>query len=144
MDYLAERSIVCKNIRRLRYKNKLSLEQLAEKTGIPAGTIGSYEHERCKPSPERIKIFADVYGVPEAYLYDVHLPSESLSSVRLRRLGLAVTVWNGTDWEIRAVTLMNDDLKDRLKGHELGDYIQKAKKEVYIEDRLSSNRKVND
>lgn len=134
MNYITERGIVCKNLRRLRFKRGLTLKQVSEETGIPAGTLGSYEHEFCKPSSERIGILANFYGLPEDYFYDVHMPNDL--SQHPRRVGLAVTVWNGRDWEVRTVALINKELQDRLEGHKLGSCIQKTKKEVYKQDRL--------
>ncbi len=52
-----------RNLRRLRVGNRLTLRQLAEKTGIGRSTLSEYENAITDPSLTHVKIIADYFNV---------------------------------------------------------------------------------
>nr|DAV53916.1 MAG TPA: repressor protein [Caudoviricetes sp.] len=55
-------------IKKLRLERDLSQQELAEKTGLSASSIGMYEQGRRKPSFEVLELFADTFNVDMDYL----------------------------------------------------------------------------
>lgn len=55
-------------IKKLRQERELSQQELAEKTGLSASSIGMYEQGRRKPSFEVLELFADTFNVDMDYL----------------------------------------------------------------------------
>ena len=61
MPYSKEQVAEC--IRANRARRRMSREALAEKSGIPASTIGSYEQAECGMSLENAWVLADVFDL---------------------------------------------------------------------------------
>lgn len=55
-------------IKKLRQERGLSQQELAQKTGLSASSIGMYEQGRRKPSFEVLQLFADTFNVDIDYL----------------------------------------------------------------------------
>lgn len=55
-------------IKKLRRERGLSQQELAQKTGLSASSIGMYEQGRRKPSFEVLELFADTFNVDMDYL----------------------------------------------------------------------------
>lgn len=55
-------------LKQLRLERGLSQQELAQKSGLSASSIGMYEQGRRKPSFEVLEIFADTFNVDLDYL----------------------------------------------------------------------------
>lgn len=56
------------NVKKLRNENNLSLQGLANKTGISKSTLSNYEHGRAEPTPKNAEILADLFKVWVPYI----------------------------------------------------------------------------
>lgn len=55
-------------LKELRTKRNLTLQELSEKTGISANSLGGYEKETINPTSFMLEILADFYNVSIDYL----------------------------------------------------------------------------
>jgi transcriptional regulator with XRE-family HTH domain len=60
-----------KNLRNIRKQKGFTLAQVSKQTGIPRGTIGTYESYG-NVGPERLKHLCDFYGVSVKWIVDKH------------------------------------------------------------------------
>lgn len=66
-SFAYEHQRIALNLKMLRVLHCLSLSQVSRDTGIPKGTLSSYEREG-KISQERLKKLADYYEVPSEFM----------------------------------------------------------------------------
>ncbi|WP_051275752.1 helix-turn-helix domain-containing protein [Desulfovirgula thermocuniculi] len=57
-----------KRLRFYRQRKRLTLKHVEEKTGLHASTISGYERGVREPSYQVLRLLAEVYGIPVAYL----------------------------------------------------------------------------
>lgn len=78
----------------LRVERKLTLEQLAEQTGLSKSALGSYESDDYKDiSHHAINKLADFYGVTADYLFaDIQIYVEGITSMQIQNLNAWVDV----------------------------------------------------
>jgi transcriptional regulator with XRE-family HTH domain len=60
---------IANSLKALREKHKLSQTFVATKLNMSSSTLSNYESGTREPSLEKVKIFADFYGVPVDYLF---------------------------------------------------------------------------
>lgn len=63
------RRVLARNLRRARRRRRISQQELARRSGIPVGAIGSFELERSFPSAERIDRLAAALGIEPFQLF---------------------------------------------------------------------------
>ncbi len=76
------RKCITKKIRELRIKNKLTIQELAKKIGIPASTLGMYERGMRNPDIELVMKIATIFNVDIKFFYDEnYMISEIINSI---------------------------------------------------------------
>lgn len=71
-------------LKQLRLERGLSQQELAQKSGLSASSIGMYEQGRRKPSFEILEIFADTFNVDLDYLLGRAKNPKSFSKILTR------------------------------------------------------------
>lgn len=100
-------SAIGRNVRRLRRRRDLTLDALAERSGLSKGTVIGVEQSRANPSIATLCRLADALGVGVATLID---PGQD-PQIRVRRAAETPALW-ATDAGSRALFLMGTDPPD--------------------------------
>lgn len=61
--------LLARNLRRARRRRRVSQQELAARSGVPAGAIGSFELQRSFPSAEKIDRLAAALGMEPFQLF---------------------------------------------------------------------------
>ena len=84
---------IAERLKDLRTERRLTLEQLAEQTGLSRAALGRYESDDCKEiSPTAVVTLAKFYGVTTDYLLEcdeggINLSAKEMSLIwQLRRM----------------------------------------------------------
>ncbi|HSJ45356.1 MAG TPA: XRE family transcriptional regulator [Euzebyales bacterium] len=96
-----------RNVRRLRRRRDLTLDQLAERAGVSKGTVIGVEQSRANPSIATLCRIADALGVGVVTLID---PGQD-PQVRIKRGTDTPTLWTSKEGS-RALFLMGTDPPD--------------------------------
>ena len=96
-----------RNVRRLRRRRDLTLDLLAERSGLSKGTVIGVEQSRANPSIATLCRLADALGVGVATLID---PGQD-PQIRIRRAAETPALWTTAEGS-RALFLMGTDPPD--------------------------------
>ena len=77
---------LAEQIRYFRSRSGLSREELAERTGIHANTLGKYESGRRKPKVEQLKRIADGLGISVIEFLDIEIENEADLIAMLKKI----------------------------------------------------------
>lgn len=77
---------LAEQIRYFRSRSGLSREELAERTGIHANTLGKYESGRRKPKIEQLKRIADGLGISVIEFLDIEIENEADLAAVLKKV----------------------------------------------------------
>jgi transcriptional regulator with XRE-family HTH domain len=99
--------IFAKRFKELRIQNDYSREAIGEKAGVGKSAIAAYEAGKKKPTTDRLKVLADIFGVSTDYLLGI--TDDPITPKQTRNL--AILLKESNDFHYNGVPLSNKQLE---------------------------------